>query len=92
MFVKQPVVIPVYGREDVFATVALLRAQSYANTLRFVIVNNGNKAELSARLKALEGADCHVISFSGNRGGSAASSRDRYRRISPKSCRIRTAA
>ena len=66
------VIIPVYGREDVFATVALLRAQSYANTLRFVIVNNGNKAELSARLKALEGADCRVISFPENRGGSAA--------------------
>ena len=67
-----PVIIPVYGREDVFATTALLRAQPYADRLRFVIVDNGNKTELSARLKALEGADCHVISFPENRGGSAA--------------------
>ena len=67
-----PVVIPVYGREEVFATTALLRTQPYADKLRFVIVDNGNKSELSARLKALEGADCHVISFPGNRGGSAA--------------------
>ena len=67
-----PVIIPVYGREDVFATMALLRAQPYADRLRFVIVDNGNKPDLSARLKALEGADCHVISFPENRGGSAA--------------------
>ena len=66
------VIIPVYGREDVFATTALLRAQPYADRLRFVIVDNGNKTELSARLKALEGVDCHVISFPENRGGSAA--------------------
>ena len=67
-----PVVIPVYGREDVFATVAFLRAQPYADALRFIVVDNGNKTELSARLKALEGTDCHVIAFSENRGGSAA--------------------
>ena len=69
---KVPVIVPVYGREDVFATVALLRAQPYADKLRLVIVDNGNKAELSLRLKALEGADCRVISFPENRGGSAA--------------------
>ena len=67
-----PVIIPVYGREDAFATVVLLRAQPYAGSLRFVIVDNGNGSELSAHLKALEGADCHVISFPENRGGSAA--------------------
>ena len=67
-----PVIIPVYGREDVFATTALLRAQPYAGSLRVVLVDNGNVPELSARLKALEGADCHIISFSENRGGSAA--------------------
>lgn len=67
-----PVIIPVYGREDVFATLALLRAQPYADKLRFIVVDNGNKTELSARLKALEGADCRVISFPENRGGSAA--------------------
>ena len=66
------VIIPVCGREDVFATMALLRAQPYADGLRFAIIDNGNVSGLSARLKALEGADCHVISFSENRGGSAA--------------------
>ena len=67
-----PVIIPVCGREDVFATTALLRAQPYADGLRFAIIDNGNVSGLSARLKALEGADCHVISFPENRGGSAA--------------------
>ena len=67
-----PVVIPVYGREDAFAAAALLRGQPYADRLRLVIVDNGNRPGLSARLKALEGVDCHVISFSENRGGSAA--------------------
>lgn len=69
---KIPVIIPVYGREDAFATLALLRAQPYADKLRFVIIDNGNGHELSARLKALEDVDCHVISFPENRGGSAA--------------------
>lgn len=67
-----PVIIPVYGREDVFATLALLRAQSYAGSLRFIVIDNGNKSDLSGRLKALEGEDCRVISFAENRGGSAA--------------------
>ena len=66
------IIIPVYGREDAFATVALLRAQQYADKLRFVIVDNGNVPELSARLRVLAGVDCHVISFPENRGGSAA--------------------
>lgn len=67
-----PVVIPVYGREDVFATTEFLRAQPYAASLRFVVIDNGNASALSGRLKALEGADCRVISFPENRGGSAA--------------------
>ena len=67
-----PVVIPVYGREDVFATVAMLRSQEYAASLRFVVVDNGNAAELSARLAALAGEDCRIIHFEENRGGSAA--------------------
>ena len=67
-----PVVIPVFGREDVFATLAILRTQPYAGSLRFVVIDNGNKSDLSGRLKALEGEGCHVISFPENRGGSAA--------------------
>lgn len=66
------VVIPVFARSDVFATIGFLRAQDYANRLMFVVVDNGNAPELSARLFALAGADCHVIRFSENRGGSAA--------------------
>lgn len=67
-----PVVIPVYGREDVFPTVDMLRSQGNADYLRFVIVDNGNERELSTRLAALAGSDCHVIRFGANRGGSAA--------------------
>ena len=67
-----PVVIPVFGREDVFGTVAMLRAQAYAEYLRFIVIDNGNKAELSARLAKLAGDDCNVMRFNENRGGSAA--------------------
>ena len=66
------VIVPVFGRECVFTTVAFLRAQPYADSLRFVIVDNGNGPALSNRLAALEGSDCHVIRFDENRGGSAA--------------------
>lgn len=67
-----PVVIPVFGREDVFGTVAFLRAREYASRLRFIVIDNGNGAGLSARLAALAGADCEVVRFGENRGGSAA--------------------
>ena len=67
-----PVIIPVYGRDDVFQTVDILRSQGYANGLRFVIVDNGNERELSWRLAVLAGEDCHVVRFEENRGGSAA--------------------
>ena len=67
-----PVVIPVFARDDVFGTVAFLRNQDYASGLYFIVIDNGNAAELSSRLKMLAGEDCEVISFSENRGGSAA--------------------
>lgn len=67
-----PVIIPVYAREDVFATLVFLRAQPYAAKLRFIVIDNGNSPALSDRLKTLKGEDCHVISFPENRGGSAA--------------------
>lgn len=67
-----PVVIPVFGRECVFTSVAFLREQKYADALRFVIVDNGNGSGLSNRLAELSGGDCHVIRFDENRGGSAA--------------------
>lgn len=66
------VIIPVYGREDVFTTLAFLRKQPYADVLRFIVVDNGNGVDLSGRLKALEDGNCQVISFPENRGGSAA--------------------
>ena len=67
-----PVVIPVFGRADVFATIALLRAQSYAQKLFFIVIDNGNEATLSSRLATLAGEDCQIIRFGENRGGSAA--------------------
>ena len=67
-----PVVIPVFGREDVFATIEMLRSQVYAAALRFIVIDNGNGPELSARLAALAGEDCHIVRFEENRGGSAA--------------------
>ena len=67
-----PVIIPVYGRDDVFSIVEMLRTQKYAAGLRFIVVDNGNGPELSARLAALAGEDCRVVRFDENRGGSAA--------------------
>lgn len=67
-----PVIIPVYGRDDVFSTVALLRMQKYAACLRFVIVDNGNESALSSRLAELACEDCRIVRFEENRGGSAA--------------------
>ena len=67
-----PVVVPVFGREDVFETVARLRSQAYAARLRFIVIDNGNGQELSGRLAALAGEDCRVVRFEENRGGSAA--------------------
>ena len=67
-----PVVVPVFGREDVFETVAKLRSQEYAAQMRFVVIDNGNETGLSARLASLAGEDCHVVRFEENRGGSAA--------------------
>ncbi|MBR2839197.1 MAG: glycosyltransferase family 2 protein [Kiritimatiellae bacterium] len=66
------VVIPVYGREDALSTVPFLLGQPYADSLRVVVVDNGNAAALSARLKALESDRVDVVSFPENRGGSAA--------------------
>lgn len=67
-----PVIVPVFGREDVFLTVAMLRSQEYAGSLRFIVIDNGNGPELSAHLAALAGEDCHVVRLEENRGGSAA--------------------
>lgn len=69
---KVSVVIPVFGREDVFDSVAMLRAQEYAGALRLIIVDNGNEPVLAARIAALVAPDCQVIRFETNRGGSAA--------------------
>lgn len=66
------VVIPVYGREDVFVTVAFLRRQAYAASLRFVVIDNGNGPALATRLAGLAGPDCEVIRLERNRGGSGA--------------------
>lgn len=69
---KVSVVIPVFGREDVFASVAMLRTQEYAAALCFIIIDNGNELPLATRLATLAADDCYVIRFEENRGGSAA--------------------
>ena len=66
------VLIPVYGREDVFVTIDFLRKSPYANDLFFVVVDNGNEPELGSRLLELKEGDCHVIQLSENLGGSGA--------------------
>ena len=66
------VIIPVYGREDVFTTVDFLRTRSYAGSLGFIIIDNGNGPALSAQLAGLAGPDCEVIRLERNRGGSGA--------------------
>ena len=65
-------VIPVFGREDVFTTVDFLRTRSYAGSLRFIVIDNGNGPALSARLAGLAGPDCEVVRLERNRGGSGA--------------------
>lgn len=53
-----PIVIPVFARDDVFETVRFLRSQDYAAKLRFVIIDNGNDAELSSRLRTAKWRFC----------------------------------
>ena len=66
------IIIPVYGRDDALATVPFLLRQPYADAIRIIVVDNGNEAGRSSRLKALSSAAVEVISFPENRGGSAA--------------------
>lgn len=66
------IIIPVYGRDDALATVPFLLRQPYADDIRIIVVDNGNEAGRSSRLKALSSAAVEVISFPENRGGSAA--------------------
>lgn len=69
---RTAVVIPVFGREDVFTSVAFLRRCPYAGDLRFVIIDNGNDAALAGRLATLAGSDCRVVRLPVNLGGSGA--------------------
>lgn len=64
------VVIPVFGRDDVFNTVPFLMSQSYANNLEIVIVDNGNDNERAARLAGLSSVRVSVVRLPENRGGS----------------------
>ena len=66
------VVIPVYGRDDALATEPFLLGQPYADFLWIAVVDNGNAAERSARIRALASDRVEVVSFPENRGGSAA--------------------
>lgn len=66
------VVIPVFGREDVFTTVDFLRKTAEAERLRFIVVDNGNASALSAKLSALDGPGCRVVRLPSNVGGAGA--------------------
>ena len=66
------VIIPVFGREDVFTTVSFLRGTADAPRLRFIVIDNGNAPALSERLAALAASDCEVVKLPTNRGGSGA--------------------
>ncbi len=66
------VIIPVFERKTVFATIRFLRAQSYARHLHFLIVDNGNRTELASKLHELIGRDCQILRLERNRGGAGA--------------------
>lgn len=66
------VIIPVYGREDVFVTIGLLRKWPADCRLKILVVDNGNAPGLSARLGSLAGDDCEVIRLETNQGGAGA--------------------
>jgi len=64
------VVIPVFGREDVFKTLGLLKTTDYFGRLRIVVVDNGNAEPLAARLHQTEAGNVYVARMGENRGGS----------------------
>lgn len=66
------VIIPVFGREDVFNAIDFLRSTAEASRLKFIVIDNGNKSELSERLALLAAEDCSVIRLASNQGGSGA--------------------
>ena len=72
--IQEPVsiIIPVFMRRDIFATMRFLHQQDYFPFLRIIVIDNGNPPELSEELKKLESANCHVIRFSKNCGGAGA--------------------
>ena len=66
------VIIPVFGREDVFTTIGFLRGTNEAVRLLFIVIDNGNAPALSERLATLAAPDCEVVRLPTNRGGSGA--------------------
>jgi len=64
------VIIPVYGRDDVFATIALLRQTESFASLRLVLIDNGNTPERRQALSALATDRLEVLRLEENRGGS----------------------
>ena len=71
-FPQISVIIPVFERKTIFATISFLRTQSYARYLHFLIIDNGNKPELASKLHKLIGCDCQVLRLERNRGGAGA--------------------
>ncbi len=66
------IVIPVYGREDVFHTMAQLRALPDGVEWHAIIVDNGNAPALSERLHTLQDAQTTILRLAENCGGAGA--------------------
>ena len=66
-------ILPAFGRTDAIGLVAFLRQHCPATiTLTFLLIDNGNPPELSAKFAALSSGDCHVIRLDQNLGGAGA--------------------
>ncbi len=66
------IIIPVYGREDVFQTITQLKQLPDTFCWHAVIIDNGNVPERSQRLATLNTASTTVLRLEHNRGGAGA--------------------
>ena len=64
------VVIPVFGRENVFESLEVLQGSAYFDCLKIIIVDNGNAVALHDRLLSVRSSSVEVVSLPENMGGS----------------------
>ena len=71
--IKVCVIIPVFGRDAVFANITAARKSAVDGVeLHFIVVDNGNGSPLREKLSALAADDVTVIRLERNLGGSGA--------------------